>query len=163
MKLNRSIFITALMLAASLSAWAEIQPAKYIILMIGDGMGPEQVRVAEEYQRAKTGDPSFTLRMNRLPVKGSCTTHAADDPVTDSAAAGTALACGQKTNNKAIGMDGDSQSLESVAELAKKRGRKVGIISSVPLDGEKAMPEISPKKSMSCPRAMPLRTSYRCT
>jgi alkaline phosphatase len=122
--IKRSILLVVATLCAV--AVHAVQPAKYVILMIGDGMGPTQVQVAEAYQLAKTGRG---LAMNTLPFKGITTTHSADNPVTDSAAAGTALACGQKVANKVI-----SFGLETVAERAKKGGKKVGIISSVPID-----------------------------
>lgn len=135
MKMNRRFFIAGIILAASVSAWAEIKPAKYVILMIGDGLGPTQRQVAERYRRARSGQPKEELWMNTLPVKGITSTHAANKPVTDSAAAATALACGHKTNYGVVGMDAScATALETVAELAKKQGKKVGIISSVPID-----------------------------
>ena len=51
--------------------------------------------------------------------------------MTDSAAAGTAIACGTKTANGRIGVDPRGKKLESVAELAKKKNYKVGIISNM--------------------------------
>ncbi|MFR7879757.1 MAG: alkaline phosphatase, partial [Butyricimonas paravirosa] len=52
--------------------------------------------------------------------------------VTCSAAAGTALATGEKTKNGTIGMDKEQKEpLYSVAVRAKEAGRKVGIITSV--------------------------------
>ena len=54
--------------------------------------------------------------------------------MTDSSAAGTALATGAKTYNGAIGMDDDKNALQTVAEKAKKAGRKVGVTTSVSVD-----------------------------
>lgn len=129
------IFCLALFSFVALSPAATgIKPVKYVILMIGDGMGPEEVNVAQEYLRATSGDPESTLWLNRLPVKGATSTYSANDPITDSAAAATALACGRKTNNKMIGMDTHGRPLQTVGELAKQAGRRVGIITSVPID-----------------------------
>ena len=62
------------------------------------------------------------------------TTFSATNSVTDSSAAGTALATGAKTYNGAIGMDDNKSVLQSVAERAKKSGKKVGVTTSVSVD-----------------------------
>ena len=54
------------------------------------------------------------------------TTFSATNSVTDSSAAGTALATGAKTYNGAIGMDDNKSVLQSVAERAKSPVRKLG-------------------------------------
>lgn len=54
--------------------------------------------------------------------------------MTDSSAAGTALATGSKTYNGAIGMDDQKQPLQSVAAQAKAAGKKVGVATSVSVD-----------------------------
>lgn len=131
--------ITALLLGASLallqSASGEAA-AKYVFLFIGDGMGFAQRNVTERYlagQRAATGDTTLReaqLRLNALPVSGSIRT-ASLSGVTDSAAAGTALATGKKTKNGALALNPDTKArFRSIAYLAKDRGMKVGIVSS---------------------------------
>ncbi len=105
---------------------------KYIFLFIGDGMSTPQRMVANEYARA-TGHGDLTL--NALPNQGTTRTCSANSIVTDSAAAATAIACGEKTNNGRIGMDAaGTTKLESVAEVARDCGRKVGIITSVTIN-----------------------------
>jgi alkaline phosphatase len=69
-----------------------------------------------------------------MPHNSTTTTHAANAAITESAAAGTAIACGEKTNNNMLGLAPNGERLESIAELAKKNGRKVGIISSVTIN-----------------------------
>ena len=106
--------------------------AKYIFLLIGDGMGHAQISLAESYLSYKAGklggeQVSFT----KFPVYGTCTTHSMDYSVTCSSASGTAIACGQKTNNNYIGVDVDGQPLKSVAAELKEEGYKVAITSSV--------------------------------
>ena len=62
-------------------------------------------------------------------------TQSADTFITESAAAGTALATGNKTNNDILGMDPTkSVKFKTMAEMAKEKGMKVGIVSSVSLD-----------------------------
>tara|TARA_Y100001933_G_scaffold265062_1_gene334860 strand:- start:35895 stop:37283 length:1389 start_codon:yes stop_codon:yes gene_type:complete len=111
------------------------QRAKYVFYFIGDGMGPLQREVGEQYLKGITNDPDATLLMNQLPVQGYIHTRSANNEVTDSAAAGTALACGHKTNNGAIGLLPDLKtSIPTIAELAHQFGLKVGILSTVTLD-----------------------------
>ena len=101
---------------------------KYVFLFIGDGMSTPQRMVAEEFAR-QTGHGE--LAMNALPYQANTRTKSANAIITDSAAAGTAIACGEKTNNEMVGVRPDGSRLESVAEVAKRTGRKVGIVTTV--------------------------------
>ena len=101
---------------------------KYVFLFIGDGMSTPQRMIADEFSRATGKGP---LAMNALPFQATTRTCSADSLVTDSAAAATAIACGKKTNNHYSGVDPDGRPLESCAAVAKKAGRKVGIVSTV--------------------------------
>lgn len=132
------LFITLLLsLSAFPSASVEAAPAaRYIFFFIGDGMGTQQRNAAELYlagapesgKHNKAG--TSHLVMNTLPVQGTMTTQSLSG-ITDSAAAGTALATGKKTTNGRIGMDASGQkNLLSIAKIAKKNGMKVGIITS---------------------------------
>ena len=111
--------------------------AKYVFFFIGDGMAMTQRSAAEFALAAQKGmeKPGIVkLAMNTLPVQGATTTYSLNSIITDSGAAGTALACGVKTYNGAIGVDGDKKPVETIAEKAKKQGMKVGVVSSVSLD-----------------------------
>ncbi len=114
-------------------AWAaeDVAPVKYVFLFIGDGMSMPQRMVTQEYLNLteKRG-----LLINELPSQGFSTTFAADQFITDSAASGTAIACGSKTNCGALGVDANGNRLESIATVAKKNDKKVGILSSVTLN-----------------------------
>jgi alkaline phosphatase len=110
--------------------------AKYIFLFIGDGMGVAQRNAAEMYlsgMRKIQGDKEereFQLVMNSLPVLGFIRTNSLSG-VTDSAAAGTALATGRKVKNGVIAMNPDTgENFISVAEAVHRRGMKVGIVTS---------------------------------
>lgn len=105
--------------------------AKYIFLFIGDGMGSMQCIAASE---AFKTEKQARLLMNTLPVKAYVNTSPYGKGTTDSAAAATAMACGIKTRNHVLGLDHEGKSIESVAEMAKKLGWKIAIISSVPLN-----------------------------
>lgn len=112
--------------AFSLSA----QDAKYVFYFIGDGMGMGHVNTTETYNRdvLHSSDP---LLMLRFPVAGQVRTYSASHPITDSAAAGTALSTGVKTRNGMIGEGADSLAVQSIAVDFMRVGRAVGIASSV--------------------------------
>ncbi len=116
----------------------ESRRTKYVFFMIGDGMGLAQRNSAEVYKGA-ISDPSKPsvgkLVMSTFPTQGMSATYSESSIITDSAAAGTALACGFKTTNGVISMDSSfKHSFTTIAEMAKKKGMKVGIISSVSID-----------------------------
>ncbi|KAA6320523.1 Alkaline phosphatase, partial [termite gut metagenome] len=99
------------------------------------GMGMNQVNGTEMYLAEKAGYiGTQSLQFTQFPVTGIATTFSLRNSVTDSAAAGTALATGSKTVNGTLGLDGEGNRLTSVAERAKKAGRKVGITTSVSVD-----------------------------
>jgi len=113
---------------AALNAAVAAPSPKYVFLFIGDGMSTPQRMIAEEFARKTTGEG---LAMNAMPYQSTARTRSADSLITDSAAAATAIACGAKADNGAIGVAPDGARLESVAEFAKARGRKVGVMTTV--------------------------------
>lgn len=76
----------------------------------------------------KAAGPGGTLYMERMPVGGFVRTHSANSLVTDSAAAGTALASGVKTNNGMVGMAPDGTSYQTILEAAKVKGMVTGLV-----------------------------------
>ncbi|MCK5823092.1 MAG: alkaline phosphatase, partial [Bacteroidales bacterium] len=110
--------------------------AKYVFYFIGDGMGLTQINSAENYKAALKGDIGVNrLIISKLSTQGYVTTYAQNRYITGSAAAGTALATGHKTTISTISMDGNHQNkLKTVAEMAKDKGMKVGIITTVDID-----------------------------
>ncbi len=110
----------------------EFEAPKNIILIIGDGMGPNDITLAEENAE---GVYDFGLALNLIKNHGLATTHSASDEVTDSAASGTALSTGVKTNNGYIGKDVNGNDLKTMAELAREMGKKVGIITDEVISG----------------------------
>ena len=97
-----------------------------IILFIGDGMG----RIHRQAARLSAGGESGKLAMDGMAVTGWAHTRSASNPVTDSAAAATAMACGTKTNNGVVGMNASGQRLPSILEEAKGMGKSTGLVSS---------------------------------
>jgi alkaline phosphatase len=100
---------------------------KNIIMMIGDGMGPEQVQSGREVDTGRVFwldvmDPEPGL-VNTLNVFGE---------ITDSAASATAYATGFKTANGNISMaEDDETELPTSMEAAQEKGMATGILSSV--------------------------------
>jgi alkaline phosphatase len=119
--------VVASLLVMSVSGSVFAAQAKYVFLFIGDGMGIPQRTSAAQFIKGK-------LLMDSFPAQGVTTTHAADRFITGSAASATALAAGQKTNIGMIGMAPDTRKVKTIAEMARDRGQKVGIISSVSID-----------------------------
>lgn len=103
-------------------------PVKNVILLIGDGNGLSQISSAV---LANNG----ALSVTQLKSIGFIKTQSADDFTTDSAAAGTALATGQKTNNRAIGTDSLRQPIPNIMEILQKRNFSTGVITTDEITG----------------------------
>ncbi|MHA1960322.1 MAG: alkaline phosphatase [Candidatus Thorarchaeota archaeon] len=97
-----------------------------IILMIGDGMGPEHVKLGRWVEVG----PNGRLVMEQLPFSANVTTYSADSNVTDSSAAATAMATGVKTNNGFVAIDPDNTTLETILEIAQSFGRATGVVTT---------------------------------
>lgn len=99
-------------------------------------MGVNQVQGTELYRGELEGKIGITpIWFTQFPYATTATTFSATNGVTDSAAAGTALATGNKTQNGTIGMKQDLQTeVSSVAVWAKNKGCRVGVTTSVSVD-----------------------------
>ncbi|MDO5394331.1 MAG: alkaline phosphatase [Bacteroidales bacterium] len=123
-------------IAAALAGCLTAQGAKprYIFLCIGDGMGPGPVMAAQNYLRLASSTPDATLNMLAMPVSSRAQSWSASSPVTDSAAAGTALSTGSKTRNGMLGMNADTVSVTSIARQLKDEGYGIGIVTNCAAD-----------------------------
>ena len=102
--------------------------ASKTVLFIGDGMGENHIKTTETYY----GERAF---MRSLGADGFVTTFSNNVGIpTDSAAAGSALATGQKFNNGEVARHGGNN-VKSVAEYAKEKGLGVGIVTTDNLYG----------------------------
>lgn len=125
-----------LLLFAGLACRAGERP-KYIFYFIGDGMGHNALALTEACLASEQGDSiGFgALRFTQFPVTGFATTWCANRRTTDSAAAGTALASGQKTSVGTIGMNAErTEPIHSIAVAAKEKGMRSGVATSVSID-----------------------------
>ncbi len=127
--------LTKLILATSMLAGAAhaAEEPKYVFYMIGDGLSSAQRQITEYYMQEQKKDPSYHLAMNSMPVTGIITTQSTDSLITDSAAAGTALATGEKTNNGVIALSPDGKKLTTLLEGAQKQGKATGLITTTRL------------------------------
>jgi alkaline phosphatase len=129
--MKRLSFLFVFSLIALLSA----AQAKYVFMFIGDGMGPHQVLSTEMYLAELQGKIGRQqLLMTTFPYTGQAATFSSSSGITDSAASGTCLATGKKTNNGVIGLAHDSTPVYSVASMLKQQGWGVGIMTSVTID-----------------------------
>ncbi|MBG6235353.1 alkaline phosphatase [Pedobacter sp. CAN_A7] len=96
---------------------------KNVILLIGDGMGLAQVHAG---WIANHGN----LNMTMIRHHGFSETSASNSGNTDSAAGATAMAVGEKTNNRYIGMGPDDKNRTNLPDTLAHYGLKSGIISS---------------------------------
>lgn len=103
---------------------------KGIILVIGDGMGINQVRSADIYSRQIMEKP---LSITSIATRGTTTTYSANSQVTDSAAAATALLTGHKANNGTINVSPDGRRLFTIGHAVRKAGMSVGVLSTARL------------------------------
>ncbi len=93
-----------------------------IILFIGDGMGVTHVSAGKI--------DAGVLNLESFKVLGLLTTHSRNAFVTDSAAAGTAMATGHKTDNGVISLSSDNKPLKTALEYAEENGKRTGLVVS---------------------------------
>ena len=107
---------------------------KNVILLIGDGMGPQQVGLLSQYARhgSRSTAPNRTSAIEQLMNAGTVGV-VMNDPhgaiVVDSAAAATQLATGQYAGSEMIGVNYQGEPAETVVEIAKKLGKSAGLVT----------------------------------
>tara|TARA_Y100000590_G_scaffold468713_1_gene652705 strand:+ start:936 stop:2087 length:1152 start_codon:yes stop_codon:yes gene_type:complete len=97
-----------------------------IILLIGDGMGPNHTALG----RFVLGGPDFNMAVDRMPISGTATNHSFDDLYTDSAASATAWATGTKTKNRYVGVDPEGKLLINISEILNPKSIRLGIVAT---------------------------------
>jgi alkaline phosphatase len=121
-----AVVLMMLMLAAPAFAGQ-----KHVFLVIGDGMGLEQIGLMETYNSNVYDKKSnITHSLMGKATMAVVKTGSADSPVTDSAAAATAIATGHKTNRNMLGILPDGKKVETVLEAAKKNGYATALITT---------------------------------
>ena len=119
---------------SQLQTTQEAAKAKNVIMIVGDGMGPQQVGLLLSYARQA---PNSVLKdretaFDRIASNGQTSismTNASNVLVVDSAASATQLATGKYSGSEMIGADKDGSTAESILEKAKKMGKSTGLVS----------------------------------
>jgi alkaline phosphatase len=102
-----------------------VPPPRGVILVVADGMGLAQASAA----RIALRGPDGRLAFERFPSLALLTTHAADDLITSSDAAATALATGHKTANGRISLDATGTPLRTLFAAAAAAGWSTGAVT----------------------------------
>ena len=124
--MKRIIYL--LLLALLVTGCSSEPKVKYVFYFIGDGMGVNEVIGTNLYNQANgQGNVNFT----GFPVVNFITTVSANSLVTDSSAAGTALASGTKIDNGVVGVDPDGNWTGNLTEWAHAAGFGTGVATSV--------------------------------
>jgi alkaline phosphatase len=139
------VLLVGLTPAFAASSTAPKKPlAKNVIVMISDGWGYNHLEAVSYYEYGKGARQIY----DRFPFQWAMSTYSfycSYDPelawsdwayvkfcYTDSAAAATAMACGVKTYNGAIGVDIDGNAVPNALEVAEQKGKATGVVTSVP-------------------------------
>jgi alkaline phosphatase len=118
---------------------AEVTQVKNVILMIGDGMGAQQVGLLEEYARrapnstynSKGNVTALTklAEVGQLGLSLNAPYGANGSLVVDSACSATQLATGLAAGSEMIGLDHNGNIVETILEKAKAKGKATGLVS----------------------------------
>jgi len=100
--------------------------AKNVIILIGDGMGINQITA---YKIAK-GGPNYSTAFDQFPFTGLVKVHSFDNLITDSAASATALSSGIKTKNRYLGVDSNGDDVELITEILLQKGFITGLVAT---------------------------------
>jgi alkaline phosphatase len=98
------------------------KPVKNVILLIGDGTGLAQLYTG--YTANKGGLNIFGMRSIGLSKTSSF-----DSYVTDSAPGSTAFSSGEKTNNRAVGVDHTGRALPLLPAILNKKNIRTGLVT----------------------------------
>ncbi len=137
LKTIASVFVSLMLMLSSLTGTIGTvgtghEPEKIyknVIFMIGDGMGFNTI----EATKALKG---VDISMETMPVLSQSMTRSITNKVTDSAAGGTALACGTRTYNGAIGVYMFAPLAnywhvpKSLTDLAIEMGKSTGVLTT---------------------------------
>ena len=100
-----------------------------IILFVGEGLTPDRIAATRLY----TGGANVHLAIESFPAVALLANFSADFAVPDDAAAATTLATGVKVNNRSIGTGPDGKTLRTIIDLARDKGRAIGLVTNARL------------------------------
>ncbi|WP_042145310.1 MULTISPECIES: alkaline phosphatase [unclassified Pseudoalteromonas] len=118
---------------------AEVTKVKNVILMIGDGMGAQQVGLLEEYARrapqsiynTKNNITALSKFANagQMGLSLNAPHGETGSLVVDSACSATQLATGLASGSEMVGLDINGNKVQTILEKAKAMGKATGLVS----------------------------------
>lgn len=131
-------------LAAAKRLKPNTQPAKNIILMVGDGMGMTTVTASRIFAGQQLGldGERYQLAFEQLPYVALSKTYSANQQTADSAPTMSAMVTGVKTNDGVLSLTQSvkpneteaavvqAHTVPTILELAKASGRAVGVVTT---------------------------------
>jgi alkaline phosphatase len=138
---------TLLLGAALCCTAAHAAPGKNVIIMVGDGMGYNQIESGSLYRHGEARKQLYWTTFQHTPVTTFSTNNEEGYPVdkvwkdfkyllrvpTDSAAAATAISTGVKCPNARIAMSKEGEKLPHMLLEAEAMGKATGVLSTVRL------------------------------
>ncbi len=134
------LFVIILVILVGCSA----KEPKNVIIMISDGAGYNHFLATDYFQYGETGRQVYqSFPVNQFMSTYSLDAESYDSDLawndslyidskwTDSAASATALSTGYKTKNGYLGVDADKNDLLHFSEFIKKKGKKLGTVTTV--------------------------------
>jgi alkaline phosphatase len=109
------------------------RPPKSIIIILADGVAATQWDFGRRTSALLRREPFATADFFREETIGLLISSSHDAYVTDSAAAGSAMATGFKVENGVISMTPDGRSPRTVMEAAKAAGKRIGLVTTAPV------------------------------
>ena len=100
-----------------------------IVLFIGEGLTPERIAATRLY----SGGANAKLSIESLPAMALLSNYSADFAAPDESAAATALATGEKVNNRTSGGANVGSTLKTIVDLAREKGRAIGLVTNTRL------------------------------
>lgn len=97
--------------------------ADNVILLIGDGMGFNHIAIASYFGE---------VALEQFEYGGSVATHSLSHKITDSAAAATAMATGEKTINGMLSYSAFGR-IQNLGQLTKHNDKRLGIVVTKPV------------------------------
>jgi alkaline phosphatase len=100
-----------------------------IILFVGEGLSPARLAPT----RAYAAGVGTRLNVDSMAHAALLMNYSKDFAAPDQAAAATAIATGERVNNRALGINSDGKPIKTIVELAREHGRATGLITDTRL------------------------------
>jgi alkaline phosphatase len=100
-----------------------------IVLFVGEGLSPARLAPT----RAYAAGVGARLNMDSMSHAALLMNYSKDFAAPDQAAAATAIATGERVNNRALAINGDGKAIKTIVELAREHGRATGLVTDTKL------------------------------